>query len=158
MSISRDEFRAALGRFASGVTVVTVKDADGRLHGITISAFCSVSLEPPQILVCIDKRAGSHSAFVENSLFVVNVLGEDQQHLSNQFASRRTDKFAGIEYSENGSGVPVLKDALVNLDCRVVSAFDTGDHTIFVGEIQKTIVGEGNPLLYFKGQYGKITF
>jgi flavin reductase (DIM6/NTAB) family NADH-FMN oxidoreductase RutF len=153
MAISKDEFRAALSRFPSGVTVVTTKDKDGRLHGITVSAFCSVSLEPPLILVCIDKTTGSHPAFDFGGTFVVNVLREDQAHLSNHFASLIADKFDRIEYRKTSNGVPILVDALVNLECRLVSTHEGGDHSIFVGEIQNIIVKDGKPLLYFQGNY-----
>ena len=156
MSISRDEFRAALGRFASGVTVVTTKDKSGRLHGITVSAFSSVSLDPPLILVCIDKLAGSHQAFEEISTFVVNILSEDQQHYSDLFASHLSDKFDGVDYLETSDGVPLLKNALVNMECRLVNSHANGDHTIFVGEIMKSYVTDGNPLIYFHGNYRKL--
>jgi flavin reductase (DIM6/NTAB) family NADH-FMN oxidoreductase RutF len=156
MPISKDEFRAALGRFASGVTVVTTKDAKGNPHGITVSAFCSVSLEPPLILVCIEKAAGSHHAFKENEFFAVNILRESQQHYSDQFASYLSDKFAGIEFYENGDGVPILKDTLANLECRLVNAHDNGDHTIFVGQVEKSHVSDGYPLIYFHENYWKI--
>ncbi len=156
MSINKNEFRAALGRFASGVTVITLKDANGELHGITVSAFCSVSLEPPLILVCIDKMAGSHHAFIKDEVFVVHVLRESQQHFSDQFASHLPDKFDGIEYVETGSGIPVLKDTLAFLECRLVSAHDGGDHTIFVGQVENSSVADGNPLIYFHGKYRKM--
>ena len=156
MSISRDEFRAALGRFASGVTVITLKDANGGRHGITVSAFCSVSLEPPLVLVCIEKTAGSHHAFNPDEFFVVHVLREDQQHFSDQFASHLPDKFSGIEYEENGRGIPMLKDTLARLECRLVNAHDSGDHTIFVGQIERSQVSDGKPLIYFHGNYRKM--
>ena len=85
--INKDEFRAALGRFASGVTIVTARDAKGNLHGITVSAFCSVSLEPPLILVCIDVNTGSHHTLTQTDSFVVNLLRDDQQYISDRFAS-----------------------------------------------------------------------
>lgn len=154
--INKNEFRHALGRFASGVTVVTTKDAAGNLHGITVSAFCSVSLAPPLILICIDKHTGSHHAFAENEFFTVNILREDQQHYSDQFASHLPDKFDGIEFYENDKSIPVLKNVLANLQCRRVNAHDNGDHTIFVGEIEKTIVTDGKPLVYFHGNYQKL--
>lgn len=156
MPISKDEFRAALGRFASGVTVITTKDRSGRLHGITVSAFCSVSLEPPLILVCIDKHTGSHQAFGEIKTFVVNILREDQQHYSDLFASQLPDKFDRIEYLETSDGTPVLKEALANLECRLVNAHATGDHTIFIGEITESFISEGKPLVYFHGNYKKL--
>ena len=121
MPISKDEFRAALGRFSSGVTVITTKDKSERLHGITVSAFASVSLEPPLILVCIDKRAGSHPAFEESEFFNVNVLDETQQHFSDHFASHLSDKFKDVAYFENENGLPFLTDALAHLECRLVA-------------------------------------
>jgi flavin reductase (DIM6/NTAB) family NADH-FMN oxidoreductase RutF len=156
MPITSDEFRAALGRFASGVTVVTTRDKSGRLHGITVSAFCSVSLEPPLILVCIDKRTGSHYALREIDRFVVNVLREDQQYYSDLFASQIPHKFEEIEYAETADGTPILKDALANMECRLVNSHENGDHTIFVGEITKSYVTEGKPLIYFHGNYRKL--
>jgi flavin reductase (DIM6/NTAB) family NADH-FMN oxidoreductase RutF len=156
MPITSDEFRAALGRFASGVTVVTTRDKAGRLHGITVSAFCSVSLEPPLILVCIDKSTGSHRALGEIDRFVVNILREDQQFYSDLFASQLPHKFDEIEYEETANGTPVLKDTLANMECRLVNAHENGDHTIFVGEITKSQVSDGKPLIYFHGNYRKL--
>lgn len=158
MPISKDEFRAALGRFASGVTIVTSRDKSGRLHGITVSAFCSVSLEPPLILVCIDKETGSHQAFGEIETFVVNILREDQQHYSDLFASQLPDKFDRIEFLETADGIPVLKDVLASMRCRLINSHTNGDHTIFVGEITESFVSEGNPLIYFQGNYRKLDF
>jgi flavin reductase (DIM6/NTAB) family NADH-FMN oxidoreductase RutF len=156
LKISKDEFRAALGRFASGVTVVTTRDDENRLHGITVSAFCSVSLEPPLILVCIDKEAGSHYAFEQSRAFIVNILREDQQYLSDRFASQLPDKFDGVKYRAGIENLPVLEDVLVNLECRLVNAYDGGDHTIYIGEIVVSTVNEGKPLIYFHGEYKKI--
>ncbi|HEX8267645.1 MAG TPA: flavin reductase family protein [Pyrinomonadaceae bacterium] len=157
MSISKEEFRRALSRFASGVTVITTKDNDGKLYGITVSAFCSVSLEPPLILICIEKSAGSHPAFEQSKAFVVNILREDQQHISDHFASRLTDKFSGISYRRGIEDLPLLEDVLVNLECRLRYSHEGGDHTIYVGEIEKLTINDGNPLLYFHGGYRKIS-
>lgn len=156
MPINSDEFRAALGRFASGVTIVTTRDNAGRLHGITVSAFCSVSLEPPLILVCIDKSTGSHRALGEIDCFVVNILREDQQFYSDLFASQLSHKFDQVDYAETADGTPILKDTLANMECRLVNSHDNGDHTIFVGEITKSQVRNGNPLIYFHGNYRKL--
>ena len=152
-TITEDEFRAALSRFASGVTVVTTKDKEGRVYGITVSAFCSVSLVPPLVLICVEKQTASHYAIKENEFFVVNVLREDQQHLSEQFASRLPDRFDGIEFLENSNGSPILKDALGNLECHLIYSYNAGDHTIFVGEVKKSHIADGNPLIYFRGSY-----
>jgi flavin reductase (DIM6/NTAB) family NADH-FMN oxidoreductase RutF len=157
MSISKDEFRTALSKFASGVTVVTLKDKNGKLHGITVSAFSSVSLDPPLILVCIDNDTGSHYAFNQSKRFVVNILSAGQSEHSNQFASQIPDKFVNIHHHEGLAGVPVLKDALVSLECRLTQEFVAGDHTIFVGEIEKAHINEGEPLVYYHGAYRKIS-
>jgi len=154
--ISKDEFRHALGRFASGVTIVTTKDADGNLHGITVSAFCSVSLEPPLILICIDKNTGSHHALTQTDSFVVNLLREDQQHISDRFASFLHSKFETLEYHSGIDDLPVLEDALANLECRLVNSHDNGDHTIFVGQIERAAINDGKPLLYWHGNYRKL--
>lgn len=154
--INKIEFRAALGRFASGVTVITTKDAAGHRHGITVSAFCSVSLDPPLILICIDRHTGSHHAFLESEFFAVNILCEDQQHFSDYFASHRDDKFDRFEFEENERGIPVLKNVLVNLECRRVNTHENGDHTIFVGAIERATINDGNPLLYWHGNYRKL--
>ncbi|MEZ5427050.1 MAG: flavin reductase family protein [Pyrinomonadaceae bacterium] len=153
MPISPDEFRAALSKFASGVTVVTTKDAGGTPHGITVSAFCSVSLEPPLILVCIEKNAYSHAAFGESGVFVVNILSDQQIDHSNQFASPALDRFDGIKCREGLEGVLILEEALVNLECRLVNSHENGDHTIFIGRIERATVKDGKPLLYFHGNY-----
>lgn len=156
MAITNDEFRAALSRFASGVTVITLKDGGGNMHGITVSAFSSVSLNPPLILVCIDNEAGSHYAFHEGKRFVVNILREEQTGYSNQFASQIPDKFINIHHHEGLEGIPVLKDALVNLECRIVEHFVAGDHTVFIGEVERAHLNEGKPLVYYLGDYRKI--
>jgi flavin reductase ActVB len=156
MAISNDEFRAALSRFPSGVTVVTTKDANGRFHGITVSAFASVSLEPPMILVCIEKKTGSHEAFQESEFFVVNILAEGQESLSNRFAAQMTEKFDGVDYRLGIGEIPVLEDAFVTLECRLVYAHEGGDHTIFVGLIEKSDVKDENPLVYWHGNYRKL--
>jgi flavin reductase (DIM6/NTAB) family NADH-FMN oxidoreductase RutF len=156
MSINQDEFRAALGRFASGVTIVTTKDKTGRLHGITVSAFCSVSLEPPLVLVCIDKDTGSHRALEETDAFVVNVLREDQQYLSDRFASFLPDKFDAVEYHLGIDDLPVLENVPANLECRLRYSYAGGDHTIFVGEIERATISDGEPLIYWHGNYREI--
>ena len=157
MAIGRDEFRSALGRFASGVTVVTTKDATGKLHGITVSAFCSVSLSPPMVLICIEKTTGSHYAFEESGAFVVNILDRSQQYLSDHFASPFLDKFDGIGYLPGIEDIPVLNDALVNLECRLANNYDGGDHSIYVGEVENVTIKDGSPLVYFHGDYRLLT-
>ncbi|MBA2333995.1 MAG: flavin reductase family protein [Blastocatellia bacterium] len=153
MAIDNDEFRAALSRFASGITVVTTKDAEGRLHGITVSAFCSVSLDPPLILICVEKTTGSHYAIEQSGIFVVNVLNASQSELSERFASTLPDKFDDIDFVRGINGIPVLADSLANLECRLKNTCDGGDHTIFVGEVERAMIRDGDPLVYFHGDY-----
>lgn len=154
--ISKDEFRAALSRFPSGVTIVTTKDGSGRLHGLTVSAFASVSLEPPLVLVCVDKRAGSHYAFAESGAFIVHILAEEHEQHSNRFASKIPDKFENVTYRTGIADIPALENALVTLECRLAHAHEGGDHTIFVGEIEHADIKDGKPLVYWHGDYRKL--
>ncbi len=153
MAISNEDFRAALGSFASGVTVVTTKDAEDKLHGITVSAFCSVSLEPPMVLICIEKTTASHYAFEESEVFVVNILSETQAGVSEQFAAPYLDKFDGVDFEIGELGAPVLSAALVNLECNLRHSLNGGDHSIFVGEVERIRIHPGRPLVYFKSEY-----
>ena len=157
MAVDKAEFRTALSRFASGVTVVTTRDGGGQLHGITVSAFCSVSLEPPLILICIDRGAYAHGAFGESGVFAVNVLTEEQESLSRLFASREPDKFAHAAHRLGLDGVPVLSGTLATLECHVRHTYEGGDHTIFVGEVLAAEVREGRPLAYYRGGYSRLT-
>jgi len=156
MAVTSDEFRAALSRFPSGVTVVTTKDGEGRLHGMTVSAFCSVSLEPPLILVCIEKTASSHPAILESGLFVVNILAEAQRDLSEHFASQLEDKFQVVKHQSGIHGLPVLDEIAASLECRLHASYEGGDHTIFVGLIEKITVNNVRPLAYLHGDYRSI--
>ena len=153
MPVTPDVFRAALSRFPSGITVVTSRGSAAELHGITVSAFCSVSLNPPLILVCIEKTTGSHQALQETGVFVVNILAAGQDDISDRFSLPTADKFDGINYRLGIGDVPVLTTALAALECRLVNAFDGGDHTIFVGTVEDISVMDGKPLVYFHGNY-----
>jgi len=153
MPVTPDDFRAALSRFPSGITVVTSRATTGDLHGITVSAFSSVSLNPPLILVCIEKTTGSHAVINESGFFVVNILAAGQDEISERFALPIPDKFDGMNFKEGMTGVPVFASALVTLECRLANAFDGGDHTIFVGEVENVSVRDGEPLVYFHGSY-----
>lgn len=157
MPVDKNQFRTALSRFASGVTVVTTRDADAHPLGITVSAFSSLSLEPPLVLVCIDSDAYVHAAFTESGVFVVNILGADQEELSRLFASREPDKFQGLGYHAGIDGAPVLTDALATIECRIRHTYAGGDHTIFVGEVEHTHVrDDAQPLLYYRGGYARV--
>jgi len=156
MPVSKDEFRTALSRFISGVTVVTARGEDDLPVGITVSAFTSVSLEPPLVLACIDKRASLHSCLTEGRHFAVNILAHDQEHLSRRFASKDQDRFDGAGYREGLDGVPLLEGALAFIECRVVHVYPAGDHTIVVGEVESTSVADHKPLAYYRGGYSQL--
>ncbi len=155
-TVTPEEFRSALGHFASSVTVVTARCEDEKLRGITVSAFSSLSLDPPLILICIDTRASLHEYLKEGCYFAVNILAEDQELVSRRFASKDPERFNGVGYKEGIERTPLLDGALANIECRVTSAYPGGDHTIFVGEVVSTHIIEHKPLLYFRGGYRQL--
>lgn len=153
MPVDESEFRHALSRFASGVTVATTVGSDGKPHGLTVSAFCSVSLSPPLVLICIERAAPSHDAFADSAAFVVNILHESQVDISQQFATPAVDKFDAISSRPGIDGIPVFDDSLATLECRLRYRHEGGDHSIFVGEVENVNVTDGVPLIYYKGRY-----
>jgi flavin reductase (DIM6/NTAB) family NADH-FMN oxidoreductase RutF len=154
--IDPDSFRAALGRFASGITVVTARDAKGRDHGMTVSAFCSVSLEPPLVLVCIGHEASMHDLLMEVEQLGISVLATTQEPLSRRFADPESDRFEGIGYVRGESGVALIDDALVNLECSVATRYEAGDHTVIVCSVDRAAASDGRPLLYYRGGYAQL--
>ena len=154
--IGADDFRQVLGHFASGVTIITTCDPDQRPTGLTASAFTSLSLEPPLVLVCVDHKSQSYPSMRERGCFGVNVLGTEQEALSRRFAGTRLDKFDGVPHSINEHGVPMIDGALAQLECRVRAMYVEGDHTIFIGLVERARVAEGEPLLYFRGRYNRL--
>jgi len=157
MTIDPDTFRSVLGRFASGITVVTTRDGDQRDVGMTVSAFCSVSLQPPIIQVCIDRTASMFGALAQSTQFAVNILAADQEALSRRFSTAdSTRRFDGIGYRRGESGMVLLDDALAHLECRIVSSHEAGDHTIFVGEVECATAHGAQPLLYYRGGYTQL--
>jgi flavin reductase (DIM6/NTAB) family NADH-FMN oxidoreductase RutF len=156
MSLTSSDFRKAMGCFATGVTVITV-DQEGQVHGMTANAFSSVSLDPMLILVCVDYRARTHSHLLARKRFGVNVLRSDQQAISEYYAHssdvhQRAEE-VGAQFDRTAQGTPVLRGALAYLECRLRKAETAGDHTIFIAEVEQVLVGDGEPLLYFQGQY-----
>jgi flavin reductase (DIM6/NTAB) family NADH-FMN oxidoreductase RutF len=156
MSLDPDTFRSALGRFASGVTVVTSRDGAGRYHGLTVSAFCSLSLEPPLVLVCIDRAASMHPVLDDAAYFAVNVLAAGQESIARRFAAPETDRFDGIGYERGMTGAPILDDVLAYVECRKTSVIGGGDHTIVIGEVEHAEVRSSGPLLYYRGGYAQL--
>jgi flavin reductase (DIM6/NTAB) family NADH-FMN oxidoreductase RutF len=157
MPIDKQEFRRVLGHFAAGVTVVTTVGDDGTPYGLTATAFTSVSLDPPLVLVCVDKRSDSHPHFHSSRVFAVNFLACDHEPLSRHFAVSGGDKFASVPTRRGVIGAPLLSDALGQLECRAVNVIEAGDHTIFIGEVQSAAARDGEPLVYFRGAYHRVT-
>lgn len=159
MSISSEAFRDALRLFPAGVTIVTTRTPDGRIHGMTVSAFASVSPRPPLVVVSIDHQHTMHDllrASGGSASFAVNVLGEDQQDLSNRFAFiKDEDRFDDGEWTRAETGAPVLAEALAWLDCRVHSSHQAGTHTLYVGQVEasKVLRGDDRPLVYWNRGY-----
>jgi flavin reductase (DIM6/NTAB) family NADH-FMN oxidoreductase RutF len=161
MSDPKQEFRNALGRFASGITVMTVVKEDGAgVHGMTANAFASVSLVPPQVLVCVGEKARAVELLRAAGRFGVTVLREGQQSLSDYFAYGPQDpaegERLGVRFRRSRRDTPLLEGGLATLDCKVVAAHLSGDHTVFIGEVEEMTWTEGNPLLYFEGKYRKL--
>lgn len=154
MPVDQLEFRRVMGHFATGVTVISTHDRAGGLFGLTANAVASVSLRPPMVLVCVDKQSDSHGSVAVSEVFAVNILSHRQETLSRRFAKSGGDKFAGIGYRLGVSGAPILEDTLAHLECRLLHAFDAGDHTIYVGEAIDVATGRAEePLLFFRGGY-----
>ena len=157
MSVDAAHFRKALGHFATGITVISTVDHEGKPVGITANSFNSVSLDPPLILFSLAKTAFSLAAFASHRHFAVNILKEGQDALSNRFATPSADKWAGVEHTTWDSGCPILVDSLASFECRVRNIYDGGDHLIFVGEVlQLFSESEGRPLIYYAGRYGSL--
>ena len=157
MPLDPDSFRAVLGRFPSGVTVVTTRDSGGRDLGMTVSAFCSLSLEPPLVLVCVARAASMHDALGRSETFAVNILAADQEALSRRFSTLEEHaRFDGIGYARGRLGPALLEDALAYLECRLVGRHDGGDHGIFIGEVESAEARQERPLLYYRGGYAQL--
>ena len=136
--------------------MVTTKAADGSDQGMTVSAFCSLSLEPPLVLICIEKTASVHEALTRAPSFVVNVLSAKQEQLARRFAIVDIDRFEGVGFSRSGHGIAVLDDVLAVIECNRVSLLDGGDHTIVIGEVEAGRAENGTPLLYYRGGYAQL--
>lgn len=156
-SIDKATFRAVLGRFATGVTVVTMHDAEGTDHGMTVSAFSSVSLEPPLVLVCIAKSASMYPQLGTATHLAVNILAEQQEAMSRRFSSEVDDRFDGIGYARGPGGSPLLEGTLAALEVRIEARVDAGDHEVVIGRVEHTQMSEeAGPLLYYRGGYGRL--
>lgn len=152
--IAPDDFRHVLGHFAAGVTIITTADGEGRPTGLTATAFTSVSLDPPLILVCVSHKSQSYPALLERKQFAVNFLRREHEELSRRFATSRLDKFDGVAYRMSALGLPVLAEALAHVECVTVNQHVEGDHTVLIGRVDACDTAtSGEPLLYFRGKY-----
>ena len=149
-------FRQCLSRFATGVTVVTCCDADGKPCGITANSFSSVSLEPALVLWNIAKVSNSLEAYLRAPHFAINILGDDQQPVAEHFARSDHTRFNGIDYSISEDGAPILTGTLALFECRTEEIHDCGDHHIIIGEVTRFSAAEGDPLVFFGGEYRDI--
>jgi flavin reductase (DIM6/NTAB) family NADH-FMN oxidoreductase RutF len=156
MSLDPDAFRAVMGRFATGVTVVTATDAAGRDRGMTVSAFASLSLVPPLVVMCIEQTASMHETLSTGAYFAVNILASTQERIARRFASTGAQQFEGIGYRNGENGPPVLNDVLASFECRRVSSTPAGDHTIIVGETVTASASDARPLLYYRGGFAQL--
>lgn len=146
-------FRAALGSFTTGVTVITTRAKDGRAVGVTANSFNSVSLDPPMVLWSLSKKAYSLPAFAESEQWAVHVLAADQESLSNRFARSGEDKFSGLDFNDSPDGVPLLPGCVARFQCKTAFQYEGGDHVILVGEVTAFDHTELEPLVFHAGRY-----
>lgn len=151
--IEKQQFRRICGKFASGITVVTVRDAHGVGHGMTANSFTSVSLTPPLVLVCVDHRARILEHLRIGEHFGINILSAGQKHLSDRFAGSSQDRFKGVSWYPGHTGVPLLADVLATIECARVKLVTAGDHDIVIGEVLHADCQDGEPLVFYSSQY-----
>ena len=155
--VDRERFRSVMGHFASGVTIITTRH-EGIDYGLTASAVCSLSLDPPMLLICVNKTSNTQKAIAQSQVFAVNILRENQGEVARQFARSHPDKFAGMSVSYGELGVPLLGGMLATIECRVTEIVSGGTHSIFLAEVEAAQAAEGMPLTYFRGKMGRFAF
>lgn len=156
MTVSEAEFKSALSRFATGVTVLTTCDGD-QPAGLTVNAFASISLHPPLVMVSIDTRSHLHDLTQRTGYFAVNILGAHQHDVSRRFAGQTADRdhrFAGTTYHAGLTGAPLLDEAIAHVECRLVAVYPGGDHSIFLGSVEAVDSLPGDPMIYYRSRYG----
>ncbi|HLN82675.1 MAG TPA: flavin reductase family protein [Candidatus Binatia bacterium] len=156
MAMEPQELRRVMGHFATGVTVITTVDREGNPNGLTANAFLSLSLNPPLVLISVDKSATCYACFGLENGFTVNFLSEDQEEISRRFATKGADKFADLNWRSGTNGAAILEGVLGYVECKIRECHDGGDHTIVVGEIVNVEATGNRPLLFFKGKYQRL--
>lgn len=157
MAIGDDDFKRCMSSWVSGVTILTTRSGD-QIHGMTVSDFSGASLSPPLVTVCCHKESVTTGLIAEGKCFAVNVLAQDQQALSNRFASKQFEdvRFEGLDYTTAETGAPLIPGSLVRMDCRLEATHDAGDHVIYVGRIVAAEAEEREPLVYWSGAYRQL--
>lgn len=158
MAVNSEDFRRALGHFATGVTVVTVLRPNGGVHGMTANAFSSVSLDPPLVLVCIGYAARTFEYIPQQRRFGVNILRDHQEAAARYFAAATDQKpeevqRLGLRYRATERGTPLIEPCLAQLECALAASHEAGDHTLFIGRVEQAVVHEGRPLLFYRGNF-----
>lgn len=158
MAVGVDDFKKAMQLWTSGVTVVTTQSEKFGIQGMTVTAFSSVSINPPQVLVCINESADTGAGIQESQCFAVNVLSSTQQDVSNQFAggSSQEQRFENTPWAAGITGAPLLDNSIMSMECKVTEKIRAGTHWIIIGEVQNSVCRDGEPLLYYRGAYQQI--
>jgi flavin reductase (DIM6/NTAB) family NADH-FMN oxidoreductase RutF len=158
VAIDEDLFKRCMGRWPSGVTIVTTRSG-AKIHGMTVSDFSGASLSPPLVTICCNLDSMTTRLIAEGHCFAVNVLAAGQQALSNRFASKKLEhvRFEGMEFGEGKTGAPLIPGALANIDCSLVASHEAGDHVIYIGEVELAQLHDREPLLYYAGAYRRLT-
>ena len=152
-----DTFKKAMGCFPSGVTIVTTVDHSGDKCGFTASAFTSLSLSPPLVLVCLANSADCFDSFNNQSKFAVNIIGQDHESLAFKFATKGCDKFEGDEFQSGRTGLPILADSPVSLECTTQSIYPGGDHIILVGQVEYLTANDVKPVIWHEGKFCELS-
>lgn len=156
MPVDSATFRSVMGAVPTGVTVLTIVDRAGRDHGMTVGAFCSLSLDPPLVLACIGDDATIADEMRQATQFGISVLAADQESLSRRFADRESRGFDGVAHTRGPGGTILLDGAVARMECRITARHRGGDHTIIVGEIVHAAAAEGAPLVHHRGAYARL--
>jgi flavin reductase (DIM6/NTAB) family NADH-FMN oxidoreductase RutF len=154
--VGPETFLRACAQFTTGVAITTVLDQSAAPHGLTVNSFTSVSLEPPLVLVSIDRKTRIIEHFAKSDYFAINILRENQQELSMRFARPLDDRFDTVEWYPGESGMPLIAGSLAMIECAIERRIDAGDHVILIGEVISAVRHEGRPLLYFGSSYRRI--
>jgi len=154
--IKPNDLRAFAGNFPTGIAVVTVRDSRGECFGITMNSVTTLSLTPPLVLICLDNKSNTLNALADSDYFCLHYLADDQENISNLFASKQENKFLTVDHSVSELGCAIIDGVVAHGECRVVNRYPGGDHTIVIGQIQTATVKGGNPLVYYRGSYAAV--